>query len=283
MNCLHGVLKGASEPTAKFQIMSELHLEVGQQYQDFGIPVKAPYLKLVGEIGRLKDYQPFLEFLQRYCANFTTDFLVLGNQEFFGTSRIRGFELATFFENEPGCFGKLRVMNKTRIGLEDLNTVLLGCTLHSGILSNDQMIVQMKVSDFQHVNGRKPKDHDFEHQLDVAWLRKEIEHIRGDYPHRKILVVTHCRPTIKGSSKPSDAGNLRSSTFATELLTECHFAKVQGWIFGHTHFCTEFKRNGVWLVSIQRGYVLKRSFVTRVTVEGASTIIHSQNSRSASS
>lgn len=70
--------------------MSDLHLEVGQQYADFDIPAEAPYLILAGDIGRLKDYQPYLEFLGRQCDHFVKVFLVLGNHEFFGTSQCRG-------------------------------------------------------------------------------------------------------------------------------------------------------------------------------------------------
>ena len=183
-------------------------------------------------------------------------FLVLGNHEFFGTSRSKGLELAASLETEPQCFGKLHVMNKTQVDLEELNIVLLGCTLHSRIPSNDQLMVQMKISDFQHIEGWKPSNHTFEHEIDVTWLQQEIKHIRADHPHRKIVVITHHAPTIKGTSKPSDAGNPWSSAFATELLVGGQFSEVQCWVSGHTHFCSEFKRGGVWLVGNQRGYVL---------------------------
>lgn len=52
-----------SQHAAKFQIMSDLHFELGQQYSSFYIPSSAPYLLLAGDIGRLVHYHLFLTFL----------------------------------------------------------------------------------------------------------------------------------------------------------------------------------------------------------------------------
>lgn len=46
-----------------FQVMSDLHLEVGQQYTSFRISPCAPYLILAGDIGRLSDYVAYRDFL----------------------------------------------------------------------------------------------------------------------------------------------------------------------------------------------------------------------------
>lgn len=56
METLRIIYNGYVSPKTSFQLMSDLHLEVGQQYADFNIPPKAPYLFPAGEISRLKDY-----------------------------------------------------------------------------------------------------------------------------------------------------------------------------------------------------------------------------------
>lgn len=243
-------------PESRFQIMSDLHLEVGQQYPEFIIPPKAPYLILAGDIGRLKDYQLYLQFLQRQCAAFTMVFLVIGNHEFFGVSQAKGLELARSLENEPGCQGRLYLLYRNRVNLDHLNIVVLGCTLHSRIPSKDKLMVQMQLSGFHQIENWTVDNHNTEHQDDVNWLQQEVNKIRTDKPQRQILVITHHAPTIKGTSKPSDTGSPLSSAFATDLLHTGHLADVQCWIFEHTHFSTEFKRRRVQLVSNQRGYVL---------------------------
>lgn len=73
-------------PSPLFQYMSDLHLEVGQQYLTFDFDPRAPYLILAGDIGRLVDYESYLAFLRKQMARYERVFLVLGNHEFYGTS-----------------------------------------------------------------------------------------------------------------------------------------------------------------------------------------------------
>ena len=242
-----------------FQIMSDLHLEVGQQYADFDIPAVAPYLILAGDVGRLKDHQPYLEFLRQQCRQFTKVFLVLGNHDFFGTSHTEGVRLARSLEKEPGCEGKLNVLIRDRVDLDpSLGITILGCTLQSKIPEDAKSVVQLKVNDFKHIEGWTVNSHNSEHQQDVEWLRREIHNIRNekDLPNRNILVITHHAPTIKGTSKPSDLTNPWSCAFSTDLLGDKALADTQLWIFGHTHFTSDFKQGQVRLVSNQRGYMI---------------------------
>jgi hypothetical protein len=51
-------------PKADFQVMSDLHLKVSNQYSSFYILKAVPYLILAGDIGRLVDYESCLEFLR---------------------------------------------------------------------------------------------------------------------------------------------------------------------------------------------------------------------------
>ncbi|KAK2746022.1 hypothetical protein FQN55_005844 [Onygenales sp. PD_40] len=99
--------------------MSDLHLEVGQQYANFHITPRATRLILAGDIGRLADYEAFRDFLQLQCEKFALVYLVLGNHEFFGVSRQGGLRLAAMLQQEPGLSDKLIVMNwKMESGLK---------------------------------------------------------------------------------------------------------------------------------------------------------------------
>ena len=259
MEFLHRLFSGYFKLGTKFQIMSDLHLEVGQHYADFDIPAAAPYLVLAGDIGRLKDYQPYLDFLRRQCMHFIKVFLVLGNHEFLGVSHAEGLRLARGLEMEPGCHGNLHLMHRNRVDVGlSLGITILGCTLQSKIPSDAKFIVQMKVNDFKHIKSWTVDDHNLEHQQDVQWLRHEIQTIRSERSQlkRNILIITHHAPTIQGSSKPSDLSNPWSCAFSTDLLEDKALTEVQWWVFGHTHFTSEFKKGQVRLVSKQRGYVL---------------------------
>ena len=244
----------------RFQIMSDLHLEVGQQYSDFEIIPRATRLILAGDIGRLVDYEPLRGFLFSTCQKFDQVYLILGNHEFFGVSRQEGLRLADKLQEEPGLKGKLLVMDRKRVDLQDVS--ILGCTLHSRIPAEAEEIVRAKISDFRRIVDWSVADHSKEHAADVKWLEDEISVSRQQDTgrvKRKILVISHHAPSTKGTSKPSDEANPWSSAFATDLIgnkEKTCFDDVQWWIFGHTHYCTELICGQVKLVSNQRGYVL---------------------------
>ncbi|KLJ09468.1 hypothetical protein EMPG_15119 [Blastomyces silverae] len=223
----------------RFQIMSDLHLEVGQQYANFHITPRADRLILAGDIGRLADYEAFRDFLHLQCEQFLEVYLVLGNHEFFGVSREQGLRRADMLQQAPG---------------------LEGCTLHSHIPPEDEEIVRGKIKDFRRIEGWTVAKHVIEHVSDVKWLTDEITSIRQTESalKRKIVVISHHAPSMDGTSRPSDEGSPYSSAFATNLLdgeTRSCFETVQCWIFGRTHYSTDILRGQVRLVSNQRGYV----------------------------
>ena len=100
-----------------------------------------------------------------------------------------------------------------------------------------------------------------EHVMDVEWLQEQIGLIRkepnGD--KRRIIAVTHHAPSTQQTSKPSDINNPWTSAFASDLIglkDTPVLSEVQWWIFGHTHYSTHFTKDGVKVVSNQRGYSL---------------------------
>jgi hypothetical protein len=243
----------------RFQVMSDLHLEVGNQYESFEIVPHATHLILAGDIGRLADYKYLRSFLCSVCQKFEQVYLVLGNHEFFGISRQEGLQLADRLQEDIELKDKLVVMNRKRVDLQGVT--ILGCTLHSRIPIEAEEIVQNKVNDFRRIIDWTVSNHSEEHAADVEWLETEIISIRKMDTRlcRKIVVISHHAPIIKGSSKPSDEGNPWSSAFATDLIgnkDKSPLDDVQWWVFGHTHYCTEFICGQIKLVSNQRGYVL---------------------------
>lgn len=201
--------------------------------------------------------------LQLSAQTSSESFLFSGNHEFYGTSRSKGLELAAQLEKEPRFKERLRILNRTRIELAN-NVTILGCTLQSFITPECEQIVQSKIQDFRRIVDWTIADHNTEHEIDVKWLRANIEQIRTNASHdtHRIVVVTHHAPARRGSSRPEHERNPWTDAFATELLAEDenHDANplhaVNHWIFGHTHFSTEFCRGQVRITSNQRGYVL---------------------------
>ncbi|KAM4054326.1 calcineurin-like phosphoesterase [Hirsutella rhossiliensis] len=256
----------------RLQILSDLHLEVGQQYSTFAFPATAPFLLLAGDIGRLVDYNRYLCFLQALASRYQKVFLVLGNHEFYGMDYESGLVAAHRLSEEPSLANTLVLLDKARWDDPNSNLTILGCTLWSAIPDEACGLVESKVNDFKKIIGWTARKHNKVHADEVAWLRHQIA--RNSDAKRLLVVATHHAPCLEGTSQPGHSDNPWSSAFATDILTEGGWDDVKIWAFGHTHYSTDLTLpNGIRLVANQRGYVLPgnamRGAVSSKTKKGA--------------
>ncbi|KAI2627630.1 putative calcineurin-like phosphoesterase [Hypoxylon sp. NC1633] len=241
----------------RVQIISDLHLEIGQQYTSYTVPVNAPFLVLGGDIGRLIDYRNYRTFLQTQVSQFTKVFLVLGNHEFYGLTYEDGLEQARRLADEPSLADKLVLLHKTRWDDPDSSLTVLGCTLWSNIPDQARSIIETTVNDFKHIRFWSAEKHNQAHADEITWLREEVARIASQEgkPPRRLLIATHHAPCVKGTSSPEHANNPWAPAFSTDLLSHGGWDCVKTWAFGHTHYSTRLTRHGVKLVANQRGYV----------------------------
>ncbi|KAK7420333.1 hypothetical protein QQZ08_010466 [Neonectria magnoliae] len=79
---------------------------------------------------------------------------------------------------------------------------------------------------------------------------------RWDDPDSK-LTILGCTPgPTSRASRPEHEKNPWKTAFSTDVLQRREFARVAWWMFGHTHFTTQFQRGRIRVVANQRGYVL---------------------------
>ncbi|OQD98626.1 hypothetical protein PENVUL_c069G07780 [Penicillium vulpinum] len=240
-----------SQPSVSIQILSDLHLEVNRQYTLFDVPVVSKYLLLAGDIGRLADYDEYLAFLHKQTEKFELVFLILGNHEFYGGSFASAFETVRRLEQEPSLNGRLVLLHQRRYDIPDSNVTILGCTLWSDIPENSKDIVHYKIKDFQKIKDWTIDEHNAAHKSDLSWLHKEVQSIYNTHKinptklsKRSVLVATHHAPAMHRTSSPQHAQNPWSAAFATDLLSQ-PWNGVNTWVFGHTHYSTEFKEKGI--------------------------------------
>lgn len=183
-------------------------------------------------------------------------FLALGNHEFYETTFNSGLEKAKQLEKEPCMNGRLVILHQRRYDIPDSGVTILGCTLWSQIPQESTDIVHSKISDSQKIKQWSVEQHNKAHEADLTWLKDEIQTPREtSQEKRSVLVVTHYAPSLQRTSSPQHAKNPWSCAFGTDLLAQS-WDGVRVWVFGHTHYTTEFKKNGIRVVSNQRGYVL---------------------------
>ncbi|KAK4139182.1 Metallo-dependent phosphatase-like protein [Dichotomopilus funicola] len=253
------------DPRPQVQIMSDLHLEVGQQYTLFTFPTTAPFLILAGDIGRLIDYQGYHSFLELQVTRYKKVFLVLGNHEFYGLDYQSGIQEARRLAQEPSLLGRLVLLHRDRWDDPDSDLTILGCTLWSAIPEASYGIVETRVSDFKKIDQWTPQQHNTIHQQELAWLREQTRQVlTASTPQkRRLLIATHHAPCVGGTARPDQVSNPWSPAFATDLVDQKGWDGIKVWVFGHTHYSSRLTRNGIRLVSNQRGYVLPGSAAVR--------------------
>ncbi|VUC30196.1 unnamed protein product [Clonostachys rosea] len=247
----------------RLQILSDIHLEVGEQYRTFTFPATAPFLILAGDTGYLSHYDGYLAFLEAQVTRFERVFLVLGNHEFYKSSYEETIEAAKKLEQEPSLQGKVVLLHRRRWDYDGDDEALrgftiLGCTLWSALPDESRELVQLAVSDFKHIKDWTAQRHHATHLEEAAWLREEVDKASGE--KRDVLVVTHHAPSRKEVANPHKTGSPWFDAYSTELVEGSRrWPGVRAWVFGHTHYSVDFVRRGIRVYANQRGYVLPNS------------------------
>ena len=254
-NTLHGI-------STAFQIMSDLHLEFGSGYESFDIPPCAPYLCLLGDIGRAIDEKLFV-FLERQLRAFKVVFFLLGNHEAYGSSYPASKERFAAFRDLweqkriiDTSLGEFVVLDQTRYDVTHQVTIL-GCTLYSNVLPEQREDVSVRLNDFYSIKGWSVDDHNAAHRSDVEWLQRQLATISQNERSRRVMVLTHHSPTLVSEAHdPRHRASRITSAFATDLIPgQIDESQICVWASGHTHYNSDITSGAVRLFTNQRGYI----------------------------
>ncbi|EFQ96981.1 Ser/Thr protein phosphatase superfamily protein [Nannizzia gypsea CBS 118893] len=238
-----------------FQIISDLHLETHPAY-DFVIERTAPYLALLGDVGHL-EHDQFFPYIEELLSRFEIVFLLFGNHEpqSFTMDKARR-RVVDFQDRLPPSTGRFVFLSQTRFDVSDSLTVL-GCTLYSHILPEQDQAVAARMSDFKMITDWTTETHNRAHDADLAWLNAQVRDIEQREPHRRIAIFSHHAPSLDPRAvDPKYAGSSVTSGFATDLRDQpCWTSSaVTAWAFGHTHYNCDFELGGVRVIANQKGY-----------------------------
>ncbi|KAI8973982.1 hypothetical protein BD414DRAFT_498768, partial [Trametes punicea] len=165
-------------------------------------------------------------------------------------------------------FGRFVLLDRGRYDLSQMVTVL-GCTLWARLDADDLDVLRRGVTDFRRIEGFDPAAYQVAHARDAAWLAEAVAEVEREKGRRRVVVMTHHAPTVEGTGDPRYVGGATSSAFATEMVGSAVWPRrdlgegadgegtrgaVRVWMFGHTHWCCDFVREGVRVVSNPRGY-----------------------------
>lgn len=230
----------------KFQIMSDLHLEVYDETPDVSslITPKAEYLILAGDICHVNKTQQLTHFLTSVCKMFNIVFYILGNHEFYKTADYESFsigETLNIIKTIQSGIPNLVVLNRQNVVIEDV--CLVGATLWSNPDTYvPHYIIRIKDITTDHYKSM--------HTIDLAYIEQCIDVNRQR--ELKTLVVSHHCPTY--DLLDVNSTDKFKSLYASNLDRLLTKDKVHTWVFGHTHINFDYMtKGGTRLVSNQKG------------------------------
>ncbi|KAK1833631.1 hypothetical protein QBC39DRAFT_400868 [Podospora conica] len=276
----------------RLQYVSDLFLDIDNSYSKHIIVPHAPFLALLGNIGRVGDMcrvgrpspisSEFAQFLFRQLAQFRVVFFVAGNHEAHtGTwsetvAFFRVFQaVAKYRRKRLGQdLGDFVFLDRTAyelelIGYDDYGVgtpiTVLGCTLFSAITPDVKAKAAAEIVDFQKTQRWSVDKHNSSFFRDARWLQEVIieeNELRfeeeNDGPGDTII-LTHYSPTLDlAAFHPRDILGGLHRTSGSELL-EKNILKsdsVAFWGFGHTQKNHSAQVDGLSIGTNQRGHTL---------------------------
>lgn len=234
------------------------------------IPI-ADYLILAGNIGNLSgDIDAYGSFLEQRCSEYKYVFLVLGNHEFMNQHQPltinQGVSAAKNLERDSRTGGRLVFLNNTRFDLRTLDGAvisILGCTLWSKIRADQEdHFRSLSAEVLEGIPGNSARAHTERFEKSFKWLQDQVKKIRSEKygKERKILVITHYPPFIRGASRDNSPLTFdmpkNYSQDWNDILGGCGIEGLgvgDMWVYGHTHHSGEFEVDDVRVFSNQRG------------------------------
>jgi len=228
--------------------------------------VKAPYLALLGDIGRPSD-PVYCSFLLEQANRFQKVFVLPGNHEYYKSSiQDAKIDLAKACAQHPN----LLQLDRTSMVIDGVRIV--GATFWQRIVNAKWAIEHMNDFGMTKFNENKDgklvvrqfntADMNTLHDADGAFLVTEVQAAKS--AGQQCVVMTH---------HPPDA------TFAAQL-----YGKACVWCYGHTHHSSNDVTKATRVVSNQLGYVTLGSLtesgywaecVVQVYANGSSDVLYS--------
>lgn len=239
----------------RFQLWSDLHLEICDLQLPENYVAAAPNLILAGDIG-IPGSALYSSLLRKVAAAHENVFVVAGNHEYYSTSIEAGnAEIQAMCTTAgPNVYYLNDVAHDMLSSSCDMRLRVVGTTLWSHVKAHQKMDVACFISDHRRIHGWSVSHNNYLHARHVEFLETEI--LRAMHDDVQLVVVTHHAPLEKGVCKPNQERNALSSAFQTDLSKLMGLPVVM-WCFGHTHHCSSQFVKETHVVSNQRGYVRK--------------------------
>jgi len=247
----------------KVQYASDIHLEqfsTDLKYEELISP-SADVLCLVGDICPIVDTERWIPFLKWLDSTFSVILFVFGNHEFFIMESQQVYTMEQlkilFLDLTFKYCKKMKILDNTTYTIN--NTTFIGTTLWSKIPKNLYTDIKSMISDYHYIYKNEkekqhivPSDINELHSNAVNFIIKSLVDIPIE---NKIVVLSHHAPLKHGTSHPRYQDSKNNHAFSSDQSELMEDTGITAWIFGHTHYCADFRLNSTLILSNPGGYL----------------------------
>lgn len=227
------------------QYISDLHLEFSRNEQKVRRMLQkihpiAPICILAGDIGY--PFQPTYEFFLKELSNkFEHIFLIHGNHEYYQKKSMNDVVEKT--HDITNNLKNVHFLNNSYFILDDY--CFIGSVLWSNLEHSEKLINDFYTnSEFTIDNCNKW------FKQNVLFLQHTIEMCKTN--KKKAIVITHHLPSYECVCD-FYKGNSINQYYASNCENLLQ-PPIEVWIYGHTHYPSKKKINGVWCIANPIGY-----------------------------
>lgn len=225
---------------------SDLHLECRGIYDnvisDFWTNSNnKQYLALVGDIGNLTNNN-LERFFSKIAGKYKKIYYVPGNHEFWHKTKCY-HEIE--HELKKMCnYHDIIYMNNKKVHINDYQ--IIGTTLWSNVTDTNNLS-----GDYKNINYQGEK---ITPEITNEFNKNSIKFISENLNNDKSIILSHHAPLFKNCLKYEHIYDLKNQNYCNNLK---YLLKdpIKYWIFGHTHYSTNFYFNNVNIRANQLGFV----------------------------
>ena len=239
----------------RIALASDVHLEFGSY--NIENEEEAEVLILAGDITTSRDIVNHLDFFESCSKQFQYVVYTPGNHEHYG---------GNFYDTKNIIYETLRpfknifVLDRSRLYLDDWNTVFLTGTMWTDANKGNPLIMQKLknvFNDFSQIENFDPTTMVKQHDAFITYLREYMTEYRDRGLNHKIVVVTHHAPSFESVHEKyrnvSDWDyNFGFASYDEEVILD--YPEIKVWVHGHMHDPFDYTLGETRVICNPRGY-----------------------------
>jgi predicted phosphohydrolase len=213
----------------KIQVVSDIHIEKNPHSIKEIIKPSAKILCIAGDVGRIENFEKYLNVMKEICEMFETVFLIPGNHEYYTTDNNLSIPAVNNILKslEIYCKNLMVLINEYKV-IGDF--VIFGSTFWSYCEPSNYTGLPIYLKK-QKLTCRQ---YNALHIDSLKSIEMALEY--AESTNKKLIVITHHSPSFKGTLAPKYINHRSNSLYCSNSEHIVNNKVIKIWIYGHTGY-----------------------------------------------